>query len=132
MNLQRLIERYISLQQSLGSPFATNARILRAFGRARGPRASVADVRLRHVDAFLGRARPVTQTWFTRLSYLRCFFRYAVSRGYIATAPLPTVMPKRPPSFVPYIYTREELCRLLQMVERICGAPPWSRRRSAR
>ena len=26
-------------------------------------------------------------------------------------------MPKRPPSFVPYIYTREELRRLLQMVE---------------
>jgi len=117
MNLQRLIEQYISLQQSLGSPFATNARVLRAFGRARGPRASVADIRVRHVDAFLGKARPVTETWFTRLSYLRCFFRYALSRGYIATAPLPTAMPKYPPVFVPYIYTREELRRLLQTVE---------------
>ena len=91
--------------------------ILRAFGRARGPRASVAGVRVRHVDAFLGKARPVTRTWFSKLSCLRCFFRYAVSRGYITTAPLPTVMPKRPPAFVPYIYTREELRRLLQVIE---------------
>ena len=30
---------------------------------------------------FLGKARPVTKTWFTKLSCLRCFFRYAVSRG---------------------------------------------------
>ena len=117
MNLQRLIEQYISYQQSLGSSFITDASILRAFGRARGPRASVAGVRVRHVDAFLGKARPVTRTWFTKLSCLRCFFRYAVSRGYITTAPLPTVMPKRPPAFVPYIYTREELRRLLRVIE---------------
>jgi len=117
MNLQRLIEQYISYQRSLGSVFRSEAALLRAFGRARGPRASVAGVRVRHVDAFLGKARPVTRTWFTKLSCLRCFFRYAVSRGHITTAPLPTVMPKRPPVFVPYIYTREELRRLLQMVE---------------
>ena len=47
MNLQRLIEQYISFQQSLGSSFITDAGILRAFGRARGPRASVAGVRVR-------------------------------------------------------------------------------------
>ena len=117
MNLQRLIEQYISFQRSLGSSFSSDAALLRAFGRARGPRASVASVRVRHVDAFLGKARPVTRTWFTKLSCLRCFFRYAVSRGYITTAPLPTVMPKRPPAFVPYIYTREELRRLLQVIE---------------
>ena len=117
MNLQRLIERYISYQRSLGSSFRGDAAVLRAFGRARGPRASVASVRVRHVDAFLGKARPVTRTWFDKLSCLRGFFRYAVSRGYATTAPLPTAMPKRPPVFVPYIYTREEIRRLLQAIE---------------
>jgi site-specific recombinase XerD len=116
MNLQRLIEQYISFQRSLGS-LVSEAKILRAFGRARGPRASAASVRVQHVDAFLGKARPVTRTWFTKLGCLRCFFQYAVSRGYATTAPLPTTMPKRPPVFVPYIYTREELHRLLQVVE---------------
>jgi len=117
MNLQRLIEQYISYQRSLGSSFISDAAVLRAFGRACGPRASVASVRVRHVDAFLGKARPVTRTWFTKLSCLRCFFRYAVSRGHITTAPLPTAMPKHPPVFVPYIYTREEIRRLLQVIE---------------
>jgi integrase len=117
MNLQRLIEQYISFQQSLGLSFTSEAFILRAFGRARGVRASIASVRVEHVDAFLGKARPVTMTWFGKLSRLRCFFRYVVSRGYAATAPLPTEMPKRPSPFVPYIYTREELRRLLQVVD---------------
>ncbi len=108
MNLRRLIEQYISFQRSLGSSFISGARVLRAFGRARGARASVASVRVRHVDAFLGKARPATMAWFDKLSRLRPFFRYAVSRGYITTAPLPTVMPKRPAVLVPYIYTREE------------------------
>jgi len=117
MNLQRLIEQYISYQRSLGSSFISDAALLRAFGRTRGPRARVASVRVRHVDDFLGKARPVTRTWFTKLSCLRCFFRYAASRGHITTLPLPTVMPKRPPVFVPYIYTREEIRRLLRVIE---------------
>jgi integrase/recombinase XerD len=117
MNLQCLIEQYISYQRSLGSSFISDAALLRAFGRTRGPRASVANVRVRHVDAFLGKARPVTRTWFTRLSCLRCFFRYAASRGHITTLPLPTVMPQRPPVFVPYIYTQEEIRRLLRVIE---------------
>jgi len=117
MNLQRLIEQYISFQQSLGSPFTTDATNLRAFGRARGARASVSGVRVEHVNAFLGKARPVTETWFSKLSRLRGFFQYAVSRGYITTAPLPTVMPKCPPAFVPYVYTQEEVRRLIQAIE---------------
>ena len=117
MNLQRLIEQYISYQRSLGSSFRSDAALLRAFGRACSPRARVAGVRVRHVDAFLGKAKPVTRTWFTKLSCLRCFFRYAVSRGYATMVPLPTTMPKRPPVFVPHIYTRDELRRLLQVIE---------------
>ena len=117
MKLQRLIEQYISFQRSLGSAFIRDTETLRAFCRAHGPRADIADVRVRHVDAFLGKARPVTKTWFNKLSCLRCFFRYAVSRDHITTAPLPTVMPKHPPVFVPYIFTREELRRLLQVIE---------------
>jgi site-specific recombinase XerD len=113
MNLQRLIEQYLSFQQSLGISTATTAGILRAFGRARGARAAVAAVRVEQIEAFLGQARPVTMTWFSKLSHLRSFFQYAVSRGHLTTAPLPTVMPKRPPAFVPYIYTREEIRRLL-------------------
>ena len=115
MNLQRLVEQYISYRRSLGLSLRSESQVLRAFGFDRGPRATVAGVRVRHVDAFLGKARPVTNTWFCKLSHLRGFFQYTVSRGYATTAPLPTVMPKRPPDFVPYIYTQDELRRLLRV-----------------
>lgn len=116
MNLSRLIEQYISYQRSLGSTFVSDAAVLRAFGRFRGPRSRIANVRVQHVEVFLGEARPVTRTWFTKLSCLRCFFQYAMSREHITTLPLPTVMPQHPPAFVPYIYTREELRRLFEVV----------------
>ena len=117
MNLQRLIEQYISFHQSLGSVFTTDAITLRAFGRARGSRATVASVSSKQVDAFLGKARPVTTTWFGNLARLRRFFQYAVTRGYLSTLPLPTVMPQRPPAFVPYIYSRDEIRRLLRVID---------------
>jgi integrase/recombinase XerD len=117
MNLQHLIEQYIAFQQSLGTAFLTDARILRAFGRAVGVKARIADVRPRQVDAFLGTTRPVTITWHDKFRRLRSFFHYAISRGYLAAAPLPTVIPRRPPPFVPYIFAPAELRRLFQVID---------------
>jgi site-specific recombinase XerD len=117
MNLQHVIEQYIGFQQALGTAFLTDARILRAFGRAVGVRARIGDIRPRQVEAFLGRARPVTVTWHDKFRRLRSFFHYAISRGYLAVAPLPTVIPRRPPAFVPYIFTHEELRRLFQVID---------------
>jgi len=116
MNLQRLIERYIAFQQSLGAPFLENAAVLRAFGRALGARATAAGVRPRDVEAFLGRARPVPRGWHTKLNRLRPFFQYAVSRGYMAAAPVPAVIPKPPAPFVPYVFSHEELRQLLREI----------------
>ena len=117
MNLQSLIEQYIAFQQSLGTAFLTDAMILRAFGRTLGARARIAEVRPQQVEAFLGETRPVTITWHTKFRRLRSFFHYAVSRGYLAVTPLPTAIPRRPPPFVPYIFSHEELRRLFQVID---------------
>ena len=45
---------------------------------------------------------------------LRGFFSYAVTRGYLSAAPLPATIPKPPARFVPHIYSREKLRRLLE------------------
>jgi integrase/recombinase XerD len=127
MKLQHLIEQYITFQQSLGAAFLTDACILRAFGRRRGAKARIADIRPRHVDAFLGKARPVTINWHDKFRRLRSFFHYAISRGYLTAAPLPATIPKRPPPFVPYIFAYEELRRLFRVIDadsRKCSLEP--------
>jgi integrase/recombinase XerD len=117
MNLQSLIDQFIAYRQSLGEQWPPNCT-LRAFGRFIGAGVEVADVSPEQVYSFLTGGGPITLTWHIKLSGLRTFYQYAVSRGYLAKAPLPTVLPKRPPIFVPHVYSQEELCRLLQAAKR--------------
>ena len=112
MNLQLLIEQFIAYRQSLGEQWSSDYT-LRAFGRFIGADIEVAKVSPEQVTSFLAGAGPITLTWHIKLSRLRTFYQYAVSRGHVAKAPLPAVLPKRPPTFVPHVYSQEELCRLL-------------------
>jgi site-specific recombinase XerD len=128
MNLQQLIEQYIAFRNSLGELQGTNADSLRKFGRSIGADADIADVCEEQVAAFVAGTASATRSWHHRFSVVRTFYRYAVTRHYVAAAPLPRVIPKRPPPFVPYIYTRDDLRRLLQAVasdrrQRTCLEP---------
>ncbi len=117
MNLSQLIEQYIAFRKSLGEIQQTNAQTLRRFGRFIGRAADVVEVTSEQVNAFLAGQGQRTLTWHHKLGVLRPFYRYAVSRDYVPSAPLPTVIPKRPPSFVPYIFSQDDLRRLLQAVD---------------
>jgi integrase len=121
MNLPDLIEQYITYRRSLGGCFRNSAAILRSFGRVLGPKAQVGAIRTAQVSAFLNGTGTVTRTWHTKYSALRGFFQYAVSRGHAAAVPLPAIVPKQPPPFVPYIYTAEELRRLLRAADAYRG-----------
>jgi len=56
--------------------------------------------------------------WWERKHYtLRDFFAYLVARGHMSASPLPELAPRIPRSFEPYIYSREELQRLLDSTE---------------
>jgi site-specific recombinase XerD len=85
--------------------------VLRAFSR------SIGDLQLEHVtpDAVklfidAGRSANVRRK---RHRMLRAFYEYWAARGEIAKPPLPPSVPKATRTFVPYIYTRAELERLL-------------------
>ena len=117
MKLQQLIEQYITYRQTLGDRFKGQATILRSFGRAIGADIEIRDVNAKHVNEFLKGVGPITSFWHAKHIVLRGFYRYAISRGYTTASPLPSTVPKRPPPFVPYIYSREELRRLLEAAE---------------
>jgi integrase/recombinase XerD len=116
MTIDELATHYIVFRRALGEKCKTNASILRAFCRAVGTKTSIADVGADVVVAFLNGSGSITSAWFKKHQTLNGFFRFAISRGHLAEAPLPKVFPKQPPPFVPYIYTRDEIRRLLDAI----------------
>ena len=113
MKLAQLIAQYVAFRKNLGVNFENDARLLESFSRTIGEAADISGVQADCVKAFLDGCGPITCYWHRKLTVLRGFYRYAVSRGYVAAAPLPTLIPKQPERFVPYIYSCEELQRLL-------------------
>jgi site-specific recombinase XerD len=116
MNVNDLVTQYVTFRRTLGERCKTNASILHSFCRSIGPRTSVAAIEADAVAAFLAGAGPITSAWHTRYHALKGFFRFAISRGHLSAAPLPTILPKQPPPFVPYIYSRDEIRRLLEAI----------------
>lgn len=112
MTLLPAIAAYVTLKRALGAVFAAEARILRSFGRTVGD-VPVTAITPAQCQAFCRGVGPPTRFWARKHETLRGFFRYLVGRGQLARAPLPEPGPRIPASFQPYIYSREELQRLL-------------------
>jgi integrase/recombinase XerD len=116
VNLNDLITHYVAFRKALGERFHTQAVILRCFCRAIGPQTQVRRIQADAVAAFLAGTGPITSRWRSRYSTLKGFFRFSVSRGHLEEMPLPTDQPKCAPPVVPYIYSRDDLRRLLNAI----------------
>jgi integrase/recombinase XerD len=114
MKLKAVVCNYAAYRRAMGEKFRTNECILNAFCKCMGTDIDIEGVSAEKVAEFLYGNGPVTSSWFCKHTALVGFYEYTISRGYINSSPLPMVLPKRPPKFVPYIYTREELRQLLQ------------------
>jgi len=117
MNLQLICKQYAAFRKTLGERFVTNARTLKAFCRAMGPEIHIADVSPEKVNAFLLGKGLLTTSWYVRHNALVGFYRYATSRGFVTTSPLPVTIPKISTTFQPYIYSLTELRRILDATE---------------
>lgn len=113
MELIKVVTAYIAMQRSLGMRFTSTDRLLRQFAREMGS-IGIADVQPDLVLAFLHGAGKLTATWRLKYNVLSGFYRFAISRGYCTTCPLPASLPKLPPSQTPYVYSTEELRRLIE------------------
>jgi integrase len=113
MKLARVVHDYVTLKQSMGSRFRTEATLLKAFCKALGD-VAITDVEPQQVESYLAGAGPVTRHWHRKYEALSGFYRFALGRGYVMHSPLPTTVPKRPQPFRPYIFPEEELRRLFK------------------
>lgn len=116
MKLRDAVEGYIELKQALGSRFHAEAVILKAFCKAAGD-ITLTDINPTQVAAYLAGRGPVTRFWHRKYETLQGFYRFAIGRGYVSHAPLPTTVPKLEVAFTPYIYSTEELQRLLDAID---------------
>ena len=113
MKLAAAIEEFVQYKQALGNLYIGPSNVLKAFLRKTG-NLELDDLTNQHSEAFLPvKGVIVTNAWFHRYYALGSFFRFATSRGYMQHRVLPTSMPDRPPRFVPYIYSTEDIRRLL-------------------
>lgn len=115
MKLKILISKYVNYRRSFGEKFFGTETSLLNFCRSMG-NINLKNITVIKVKKYLYGTGPVTTSWFRKYSALNGLYRYAKSRGYINHSPLPTTLPEPPPLFVPYIYTREELHRILRAV----------------
>jgi integrase/recombinase XerD len=110
VKLREVIADYVALQQSMGRKFRRQ-HLLRAFNHTIGNEIEIQDVAHNTVLAFLG--HPTTRYWRDKHSSLMRFYQYAISRGHVSSVPLPKTIPKISSQFVPYIYTHDDVRRLL-------------------
>lgn len=108
------LTQYVTFRQAAGADFRPTAQVLDGFCRAVGPDTEIAEISRERVRAFIDGHGPLTRYWHRKHSALRGFYRYAESHQLVEHVPLPSIIPKQPPSLLPYLFTRQEVRRLLE------------------
>jgi integrase/recombinase XerD len=122
MTLNEIVLRYVTFRKSMGDDFSSAESVLKIFCRRMGEDVALVDITADHVQAFLAGTGTVSGYWRRKYDALRGLYKYAISRGFIEKAPLPSTA-VRAPRFKPHIYTDDEVRRLLNAVP-ICLNPP--------
>jgi integrase/recombinase XerD len=116
MILSHAVEQYILHKRSLGIGFRSEAVRLRAFIQAIGD-CEMHLIEPAPVMRFLEGSGPLTTFWFSKYHTLKAFYRYALARDYCASCPLPLSVPQKPEAFQPYIYTNQDIERLIDAAD---------------
>ena len=120
MTLSETVGQYVAWQRSHGASFKSSACILQRFCKGLPGQARCDTVTESEVLRFLAGSGPLTRARANRYGALAGFYRYAISRGHAARTPLPPAEdePGPPPAAPPYVFSREELRRLFDAVDR--------------
>jgi integrase/recombinase XerD len=113
MKLKELIVQYAAFRKSMGAEFESAESLLNTFCRRMGVEIDVGEIQAEQVQVFLAGTGPVSRYWRRKYDTLRGLYRYATSRGFVDHVPLPATVPKMPERLVPYIYSADELQRLI-------------------
>jgi len=121
MKISKIISLYISHKRALGRRYRSEEAILLSFCKT-SEDSTITAIGTKMILSFLnGKGGPVTETWLKKYRVLSGLYKFALIRGWVMVSPLPRTHPKPISTFVPYIYSYEELKRLLDSVPAACG-----------
>lgn len=113
MRLGHAIEKYIDYRRNSGEKFESELRLFNVISKKLGKGTVLSDISMQDcINLLYGKAVKgdgISSYWFNLYAALNGLFKWALVRNYIDVNPLPPDKPRRPQSFVPYIYSREEL-----------------------
>jgi integrase/recombinase XerD len=119
MRLPALISDYLNYQHALGYRFEGEGFMLRSFCKSVG-NGDVSTLTTDRVRAYLHHGNVSTQTVTRRYRTLKGFYRYLATRHGIHLPAMPPVPKAGATTFVPYIYSHEELACLLRAAPAAC------------
>lgn len=121
MKLSEIVSLYVCHKRDLGQRFRSEEAILKSFYKAVGD-SPISTFNEETVLAFLNGNGPITVYWEKKHRVLSGLYRFANARGLAEGSPLPRTIPKPSvPVFVPYIYSHEEIKRLLDAIPATCS-----------
>jgi integrase/recombinase XerD len=120
MKLSNIITEYLAYKRALGMKFGVEGRMFSSFCRLVGD-VKMNSITTKQIQLFLNGHTPISSFWKRKYTAISGLYRFALSRKYVRTLPLPNYHPQFPPPLVPYIYSHEELKRLLDNTPLACG-----------
>lgn len=121
MRLSKAVAIYVEVKRAQGLHYGQAAAILDRFVRCVGDK-HLTRIKKVHVRAFVSNGNTANDnTWIARYRLVRAFLEYWRLRGQIKALPLPPRRRETPRTFLPYIYTRAELGRMLKAAAVVPG-----------
>jgi len=117
MKLAAAVDIYVMHRRAMGQSFDGPTVALRAFSRRYGNR-PLQEITPPEVRQFLDVPQTGPAAWRRKYGVLQDFFVYWRCRKKVSAVPMPLSVPKYTQTFVPYIYSRQELRLLLNAVPR--------------
>lgn len=125
MTVSQCVEVYIQKRRDCGYNYGSIAKVLRRFARFVG-KLDISKVTGTHVDEFLSNPAISNTTWRAYAWHLRNFFKHWHGHQQLQTMPQVSMKPATAQTFVPYVYTQQEVRALLDATTACQRAPKCS------
>lgn len=117
MKLAYAISLYMQVIHANGCKGDSIHGVLVLFAKYMGGERELSSISRTEVRAFLDGNLPLSHYWHRKHSALRGFFRFALARGLAPAIPLPARTPRCYQDYQPYVYSEDDIDRLITALD---------------